>query len=124
MSLKKGKPPKIDLLELYAKSNTNEWNIFLTKCVQTKNLLALRNVLYGIQLGMNDLAAKKMNTEKVNVFFIRLQRSIENTMKEIINLKNPHPLDNPYNKEKYGHLIETKRDRDQEIERYLRKVRF
>ena len=124
MSLKKGKPPKIDLLELYAKSNTNEWNIFLTKCVQTKNLLALRNVLYGIQLGMNDLAAKKMNTEKVNVFFIRLQRSIENTMKEIIKLKNPHPLDNPYNKEKYGHLIETKRDRDQEIERYLRKVRF
>ena len=120
----KGKPPKIDLLELYAKSNTNEWNIFLSNCLKRHDLQGLQKTLYGIQLGMNDLAAKKMNTEKVNIFFLRLQRSIENTMKQIIKAKNPHPLDNPLNKEKFGHMIETKRERDQEIEKYLKKVRF
>jgi hypothetical protein len=120
----KGKPPKIDLLELYAKCNTNEWNNFLNKCLSTHDLHKLQITLYGIQLGMNDLVDQKLNTEKVNIFFIRLQRSIENTMKQIIKLKKPHPLDNAFNKEKYGHMLESKRARDQQIEMFLKKVRF
>ena len=120
----KGKPPKIDVLALYAKSDTQEWNLFLAACVQKRDLRALENVLYGVQLGMKDLAAKKMNTEKMISFFMRLQRSIENTMKQIIKLKIPHPLDNPINGKTMAGTIESKRTRDHAIERYLKKVRF
>lgn len=120
----KGKPPKIDLLALYAKADTGEWNKFLTTCLRKHDLPALEKVLYGIQLGMNDLAAKKMNTEKMITFFLRLQRSVENTMKQLIKMKEPHPLDNPDNKDKLADTVESKRLREQNIERYLRKVRF
>lgn len=120
----KGKPEKIDILKLYAGGDTTKWNDFLSTCLANRDLPSLEKVLYGIQLGMNDLARKKMNTEKINIFFIRIQRSLENTMKEIIKSKEVHPLDDPLNKEKFGHTIASKKKRDQAIERYLREVRF
>lgn len=120
----KGKPEKIDILKLYANGDTTKWNDFLTNCVINGDLPSLEKVLYGIQLGMNDLAKKKLNTEKINIFFLRIQRSIENTMKEIMKTKESHPLDDPFNKEKFGHTIASKKKRDQDIEKYLRKVRF
>lgn len=120
----KGKPQKIDLLKLYANTDVKQWNTFLSTCLAHQDLHALEKTLYGLQLGMNDLVKKKLNTDKMNAFFIRLQRSVENTIKGIIKAKEPHPLDNAFNKEKYVHLIDAKRQRDQDIERFLRKVRF
>lgn len=120
----KGRPEKINILRLYSKGDTTDWNLFLSSCLSNRDLHSLEKVLYGIQLGMNDLSKDKMNTEKINAWFIRLQRSIERTMRDIIRLKNPHPLDNPLNKDKFGHMIDTKKKRDIELEKYLRKVRF
>lgn len=120
----KGKPQKIDLLKIYAKGGSNEWNTFLSACLENKDLLSLEKVLYGIQLGMQDLAKKKLNTEKINIWFLRLQRSLERTIRDIIRSKEPHALDNPFNKEKFGHLIDSKKKRDMDIERHLRKIRF
>lgn len=120
----KGKPPKIDLIALYAKSASSDWNVFLASCLAKHDMQNLSNVLYGLQLGMNDLVKKKLNTDKMNLFFLRLQRSIENTMKLIIKEKDPHPLDNAFNHEKFGKHIETKKERDSSFEAYLRKTRF
>lgn len=120
----KGKPQKIDILKLYANGDSSKWNQMLSQCYAKKDLHTLEKVLYGIQLGMQDLVKKKMNTEKVNILFIRLQKSIEKTIRDIIRLKNPHPLDDPLNKDKFGHLIDSKKERDHSIEGYLRKIRF
>ena len=120
----KGKPHKIDILKLYAKSNTEEWNRFLTWSLAKGDLSGLEKVLYGLQLGMLDLAKKKMNTDKITIFFLRLQRSLERTIRDVIRKRDPHPLDNPMNKEKFGHMIDSKKKRDMDIEKHLRKVRF
>lgn len=120
----KGKPEKIDLLKIYAQGDANSWNIFLSGCLKNKDLLSLEKVLYGIQLGMKDLANKKLNTDKINIWFIRLQRSLERTIRDVIRLKNPHPLDDPFNKAKFAHTIDSKKKRDMDIEKHLRKVRF
>lgn len=120
----KGKPHKIDILKLYANNNSQEWNLFLSTCLNNKNLQALEKVLYGIQLGMNDVANKGLNTDKINIFFIRLQRSLERTIRDIVRLKEPHALDNPLNVEKFGYLKDSKQKRDHNIEKHLKKVRF
>lgn len=120
----KGKPPKIDLLQLYAKSSTPEWNRFLAACLAKKNTEELEKVLYGIQLGMIDLCRKNMNTEKLSTFFLRLQRSIENTMKQILRAREPHPLDNAFNHVEFAKAHESKKARDLSLEKRLRKVRY
>ena len=120
----KGKPPKIDIMQLYAKSDSKEWNNFLASCLARNDMKSLEYVLYGIQLGMSDAAKKKLNTEKIDVFFLRLQRSIENTMKQIIRAKEPHPLDNAFNHEEFAKTIGAKRARDRGLEEHLRKVRY
>lgn len=120
----KGKPHRIDILKLYANNKATEWNLFLSTCLSNGDLHSLEKVLYGIELGMNELAKKKLNTEKINIFFIRLQKSLERTIRDVIRLREPHPLDEPFNKDKFLHTIDSKRKRDQEIEKHLRKVRF
>jgi hypothetical protein len=122
--MKSNKHLKIDLLNLYAKTSVNEWNVFLTTCLQKKDLHTLQQVFYGTQLGMNDLAKAKLNTQKINVWFVRLQRSIEITIKKIIKSKDPSPLDNPLNAKDFAHKIGDKRKRDHEIELYLKRIRY
>jgi hypothetical protein len=115
---------KIDLLQLYANTTWKEWCKFLAVCHKNQDLNNLEKVLYGVQLGMNDLVKKKMNTEKMIGWFIRIQRSIERTMRDIIREKEPSPLDDPSNESKFGHKLSDKRERDNEIEKYLKGVRF
>lgn len=121
---RKGKPPKVDLLRLYAETDAVRWNEFLTNCKRRLDLRTLETFLYGVQLGMDDLAKKKLNTEKVNLWFIRLQRSIENTIREIIKIKMPNPCDQPLIAGNWTDKKAEKKWRDDQIERHLRKVRF
>lgn len=120
----KGRPEKVDLLKLYSEVSAQRWNEFLRNCLTKRDLATLERMLYGVQLGMSDLANKHLNTEKINTWFIRLQRSIENTMRDVIRLKEPHPLDNPKNASQWLHTKNSKRGRDNSIEAYLKKVRF
>lgn len=120
----KGKPQKIDLMELYAKSGTKIWNHFLSVCLTKKDLATLEKVLYGIQLGMEDLAKKNLNTNELILWFLKIQKSLEDTIKKVVRLKRPHPLDNPSNKSEWLKEIQSKRDRDMELERHLRKIRY
>jgi hypothetical protein len=112
----------IDLLKLHSKSNTMQWNNFLTKCLTDNDIDTLLKTLYGIQVGMTNLSNKKMNTPKIVNFFIRCQTSIEKTIIRIIKMKQPCRNDHPVIANIKN--IEDKRERDIMIERFLRGSSF
>lgn len=122
----------IDILKLYSEKGTKEWNEFLFMCRSAKNVSELKKTYYGLQVGMDDLAKKKLNSNKITSFFIRLQRSIENEVKKIYREVNMSPLDDPnyanrlklFDRKKYDALYEKKKKRDSLCEKYLREGSF
>lgn len=114
----------IDLKKLYSQYcllGPGTWNNRLTECVRTRDLNQLRQLLYSIQVGMDDLVKTKENTEQLIEFFVRLQRSIENTAKKIIRMLEPSPLDNPKNALNPGlNALQAKQRRDLRLEKFLR----
>jgi hypothetical protein len=118
------KPDAIDLVKLQAKSSHKEWNDFLTCCLKKHDLNKLALTRNRLQRGMNLAVKQKLSTTKLEHLFIRLQLSIENTMKQIIRKKYPNPCDDPRIASKHQDVVELKRKRDLELERYLRKTAF
>ena len=124
MALNKEQYEKIDILKLYAKGSANGWNEFLAKCRINRDVSKLISVRKGLQLGMADVANKKLNDDRIDLFFVRLQRSIENELKAIFREVHPELFDNPLavnqSLNKLDH-ISSKRRRDREFERFLRR---
>lgn len=121
----KGKPPSINPLSILANGSTNVWNAWLTHCLRTHNITDLTTVLYGLQQGMAELARQKLNTEKVSVFFIRLCRSIENTIHQIVREKDPMRLDSWQEKKRASKKDHSaKQNRDHDLRRFIRKESF
>lgn len=118
------KPDAIDLIKLYSEGDYKEWNIFLTNCFQKRDIEKLVVTRRRLQAGMHLAAKKKLNTEKVINLFIRLQKSIEDTIKKIIREQDPNPCDNPLtamdNLERKG----DKTRRDSLVESYLKKTGY
>lgn len=111
----------INLMALYAKGSVNGWNEFLDECFQSQDINRLAKVKYQIQAGMDDLAKGKLNTPEIDVWFVRLCKSIENTAKKIVRLRHPLPGDNPLaSKEAAAKHLAVKRQRDQELANFLR----
>jgi hypothetical protein len=73
---------------------------------------------------MDHLVKQKLNTEKVAAWFIRMQRSVENTMKDILREQMPMALDNPDNQKTHMDTLEEKRKRDRLIEESIRKASY
>ena len=114
----------IDLMKLYSQGHFTKWNAFLKKCRESQDVEALKKTLYGIQVGMDDVVKKNLANESLVNFFLRLQRSIEKTAKEIFRAKYPNPCDHPKLAKEYASFIEAKRKRDEEFEGFLRKSSF
>lgn len=115
----------IDLLKLYALGNENKWNKFLAICLVNKDINKLAQIRNQLQRGMNELVKKKLNDEKMNLFFIRLQKSLDDTAKNIIKSRNPMPGDNPLgNKELHKTTHDIKKQRDKELLEYLRRCAY
>lgn len=114
----------IDILSLYAKSNYKEWNLWLAKCERTQDINSLMVVRQRLQKGMAVLEKKKLNTEKICEFFVRLQRSIENTVKKIYRTKNDNPLYQATNKKLKKQFIKDKENKNLELERALRQGNY
>lgn len=111
----------INLMALYAKGSANGWNEFLNECRVNRDINRLAKVKYQIQAGMDDLAKGKLNTDEIDVWFIRLCKSIEDTAKKIIRERNPLPGDNPLtSKEAAAKHLGVKRARDFELAKFLR----
>jgi hypothetical protein len=111
----------IDLMKLNATWDTNAWNSFLSACHKCHDIKTLAKTRYALQAGMVDLSKKKMNTDKMIIWFIRLQKSVEDTMKLIIREKNPNPCDNPLKAHKNIEFKDKKSERDHELELFLKK---
>jgi hypothetical protein len=120
----------IDLIKLYSLGSHNGWNQALDDHFVRLDVSGLARIYYGIQAGMDDLVKNKLNDEKMNVWFLRLQRSIENTMKAILRRKYPNPYDSPApitESEKSTiemRWLDIKRKRDHEFELFLKKARY
>ena len=114
----------IDIVKLYAEGDTKTWNIFLTNSLKKHDLAGLARTRNRLQRGMVLAAKQKLNTEPIQLWFIRLQRSIEMTMKKIVREKYPNPCDNPLTAKEHLEFREAKRRRDEELERYLRKTSY
>ena len=118
----------IDLFKLYAQGSHVGWNEFLTDCLNKQDINRLCKMMRAIQHGADDLAKKKLNDEKMNLFYIRLLKSIEMTVRKIIRIKHPNPRDNPMFKNNpalaEAKWIEVKCKRDQELEMMLRKASY
>lgn len=112
----------IDIIQLVTNFDTKKWNALLAQAERSGDLTWVLNTRRALQVGMADAARKKMNTEKLNLLFIRLQKSLENTGKNIFRSRNKNPMYDPLNAHKYGAgWTEKKRALDQEFERILKK---
>jgi hypothetical protein len=120
----KRKYPAIDIVELYSKGHYHHWNSFLTSCYRNHDVERLKAALYGIQAGMTDAVDKKVSSAELGVFFIRLQRSLEQTAKKIFREKYPHPADDPLTAQFYTKHLEAKRKRDRAFEDFIRESSF
>lgn len=109
------KEESIDLMKLYASCDTKRWNLFLNRCLNTHDLKLLARVRYQLQAGMADLAKKKLNSEKMILWFIRLQNSIELTAKKIIKQKDPNSCDDPLRANIKHKARKTARDHELEL---------
>ena len=90
---KNRKWPNVSILSLTEKG----WNEFLQRCFNNLDISELTKALYGIQADMTDLASNGMNYPKVNEIFCGLQRSLEETARQILKVKYPMSLDNQLN---------------------------
>lgn len=107
----------IDLMKLYTLGSHKGWNEYLQRCFDTRNINALAKLRYQICAGMDDLAKAKLNTEDINIWFIRLNRSIENTAKKIIRAKHPMATDSGLGTT--GKRDDAKKRRDLELRKFL-----
>jgi len=114
----------IDLMKLYVKADSTSWNEMLTNCYNNLDINALGMVRYQLQAGMDDLAKKKLNDEKMNVWYLRLLKSIEQTAKRIIKIKHPMPGDNPLVAKLHLSNLEQKRKRDYELKTFMEKSSY
>lgn len=99
----------------------HKWNAWLNRCLKNKDLQELMKVRYGLQVGMDDLAKSGLSTPAVAEVFIRWQKSIEKTARQIIKsrTKITHKIATDFRK---AHAY--KRKIDVEFERFLKDSSF
>lgn len=115
----KGQSP-IDPIKLYSEWDIPKWNAWLYKCYVTKSVSLLVETKKNLQLGMDDLVKKNLNIEKVTVVFLRMQKSIDNTLKKIFRDENENPLYDPKNAHLKSQFIDDKKKKEIELERFLK----
>lgn len=117
------KYPSFDLLSFYAKEDHVKWNKFLSNAYKNQDIKGLAIIRYSIQRGVSDLAKSKLITPDITNLYLRMNKSIEDTMKKILRVKYPNPADKS-NKVKNSDVLSAKRKRDQELERFLKESSF
>lgn len=116
----------IDILKLYSGQypkfrNTNDWNVWLTRCLEQDKLEELTKVRYGLQVGMDELQKKKLATEKIIETWCRWIGSIEKTMRKIVKRREMYANDQIKKDNHSQKQLLSKRERDANFERFLRK---
>lgn len=116
----------VDLYRLYADGNSREWNEYLSRCLRREDYASLGDIYYRVQAGADALVKKNLFSGKIVLWYPRLLRSIEQTVKMIYRHKFPCMLDDPLREkmirdtDEWKNQSVIKRRRDQEFERWLR----
>lgn len=116
--------PAIDLVKLIANYTYKDWNKYLAKCEFDENITSLVSTYYGLQKGMQVATVNKVNTPFVIQTFIRLQKSLEKSLKKIYIKKYKSACDNPLKAQQFKEHLQKKRNRDHEFELWLKKMRY
>lgn len=122
--------PSIDVVRLYSRGDTAGWNSMLTEMRERQDVMGIKKTLYGIQSGVADAAKAGLVDDNLTSWFVRAQRSLENTAKAIFREKYPSPLDggtvakNSDQAALFQKELEAKRKRDQAFESFLEETRF
>lgn len=127
MSRATRKYDSLDLIKLYSLGSNNGWIKYLDECVKSLNINSLARMRYSLQASMTDLVNKKLNDDRMNVFYVRLLKSVENTAKQIVRIKHPLPHDTVIKgdgKDRPLSALEAKRRRDKELEYFFNKSSF
>lgn len=121
----------IDIIKLMTFGSHKGWNEFLADCYKKNNINELARVKYQLAVGMTDLAKQKLNTEKIDLTFIRWSRSLEITAKKIIKKMYPMPTDSIsrddlalIGSDDRTKIQKAKRARDAALAEFLRKSSF
>lgn len=114
----------IDLIWLYCNCDAQKWNAYLTESLNRGDVQGLIDTLRRIQKGMDKAYKDKLATDKVVELFIRLQRSIEITLKKIYRQRHHNPLYDPLAKVDKSKFIDDKRQKDNNFEKFLKQVRY
>lgn len=120
---------EIDVLKLFAgqikgMESTKKWNAWLTKCLDNDNLDELIHVRYGIQVGMASAQRKGLVTEPLAEMFCRWTGSIDKTCRKIVKARMRMANDKVNNPFATKKSLAEKRQRDADLERFLRKKSY
>lgn len=112
---------EIDLMTLFVKGDTKQWNEFLTKCFNNNDLQTLMNTRFGMQVGMTTLVKKKLNSDRIVIMYLRWQKSLELTAKKVLKRRHPLPGDDARagNEDLKMDTLHIKKKRDNEFEEFL-----
>ena len=115
----------IDMMTLYSEGDTAKWNRRLKYYHRNKDINGLCSLRRELQIGMSEYSKKFKVNQEMQTFFIRLNRSLEQTCKLILREKHPNPCDNRYlNTDIDPNWISVKRKRDQELEAFYKKSSY
>jgi hypothetical protein len=118
------KPVPLDLIQLYSASSTEKWNAWLTERLQMRDLEGLVEMRRRLQAGMDHLVKTKLSTNKLEVWFVRMNSSIEKTMRRIWRIKYPNPCDNPLIAQQNIEHLPRKRRRDAKFAKFLKDTSY
>lgn len=122
------KYPSIDIMKLWTLGSANGWNKELNRLSLSQSINECARIRYQLQAGMDDLVKAKLNTEEMNIFYLRLMKSLENTARGIVRAVHPLPHDTPdlhgTESKKPLSALEVKRKRDSEMESFFNKSSF
>lgn len=118
----------IDLVKMCASWNQETWYDFLYTLYLNSDMQEASDVLRRLQMGMDQLVKKKLNTDHMGNWFLRLTTELEQTMKIIYRKHNENPLYDSRNKDKLGDDFDAaKREKkrlDQEFYKQFRKSTY
>jgi hypothetical protein len=117
---------EIDIIKLYSGAisgfeDHRGWNNWLTLCYDNDNFDELVKVRRGLQMGMATAEKAKLADQKIAETFCRWIGSIDKTIRRIVKKRDSLANDEINNKFTTKASLKDKRERDSELEKYLRK---
>jgi len=119
----------LDVVSLFSRMKKKEWEVFLYRAYNNRNINKLIAYRYGFQAGLSDAAKKGITTPEIDLWVMKRVRDIEKVAQKVVRLRTPNPADDPLYAKKdplgYVHKAKiAKKQRDRELERFFQESSF